>query len=120
MDRKEALEKAKCLINRDLRSLADDLCIEVFRNEKKNKGWAGHVIERFLGLPLNSAQSPDFGSWELKVVSLKYLKSGKLVVKETMAVTMLDPYNVKVTPLEESQLLQKMKKMLIFARIWQK
>ncbi|ADO46037.1 DNA mismatch repair protein [Hydrogenobacter thermophilus TK-6] len=85
MERKDALEKGKQLIGKDLRELADKLGITVFKREKnkrkKNKGWAGHVIERYLGLPLNSAQSPDFGSWELKVVSLKYLKSGELTVK---------------------------------------
>lgn len=119
MERKDALEKGKQLIGKDLRELADRLGITVFKNGKKNKGWAGHVIERYLGLPLNSAQSPNFGSWELKVVSLKYLKSGELTVKETMAITMIDPYNVLQTPFEESHLLQKLQKMLIFARIWE-
>ncbi|RUM60593.1 MAG: hypothetical protein DSY53_00510 [Persephonella sp.] len=52
-------------------------------------------------------------------MSLKYLKSGELTVKETMAITMIDPYNVLHTPFEESHLLQKLKKMLIFARIWE-
>ncbi|MDQ7056635.1 MAG: MutH/Sau3AI family endonuclease [Persephonella sp.] len=119
MERKEALRKGKSLIGKDLRTLADELGITVFREGKKNKGWAGHVIERYLGLPLNSAQSPNFGSWELKLVSLKYLKTGELTVKETMAITMIDAYNVLNTPFEESHLLQKLKKMLIFARIWE-
>lgn len=119
MERKEALERGRQLIGKDLRKLADELEITVFKDGKKNKGWAGHVIERYLGLPLNSAQSPNFGSWELKLVSLKYLKSGELTIKETMAITMIDPYNVLQTPFEESHLLQKLKKMLIFARIWE-
>jgi len=119
MDRKEALEKGRLLIGKDLRKLADELGITVFKAGKKNKGWAGHVIERYLGLPINSAQAPNFGSWELKLISLKYLKSGELTVKETMAITMIDPYNVLHTPFEESHLLQKLKKMLIFARIWE-
>ncbi len=119
MDRKEALEKGRLLIGKDLRKLADELGITVFKTGKKNKGWAGHVIERYLGLPINSAQAPNFGSWELKLISLKYLKSGELTVKETMAITMIDPYNVLHTPFEESHLLQKLKKMLIFARIWE-
>ena len=81
MDRKEALEKGRLLIGKDLRKLADELGITVFKAGKKNKGWAGHVIERYLGLPINSAQAPNFGSWELKLISLKYLKSGELTVK---------------------------------------
>jgi len=91
----------------------------VFINGKKNKGWAGHTIERYLGLPLNSSQSPNFGSWELKTISLKYLKNGKLTVKETMAITMIDPYNVSRTKFEDSHLLMKMKKMVIPGRIWE-
>lgn len=119
MEKKEAIEKGKLLIGKDLRKLADEFNIAVFINGKKNKGWAGHVIERYLGLPLNSSQSPNFGSWELKVVSLKRLRNGKLVVKETMAITMIDSDYVAKTPFENSHLLQKLKKMVIFARIWE-
>jgi DNA mismatch repair protein MutH len=119
LEREEAIKKGKLLIGEDLRKLAEELNITIFKNGKKNKGWAGHVIERYLGLPLNSAQSPNFGSWELKVVSLKYLKSGELTIKETMAITMIDPVNVVNTPFEKSHLLLKLKKMLIFARIWE-
>ncbi|ADO46038.1 hypothetical protein Hydth_1655 [Hydrogenobacter thermophilus TK-6] len=32
---------------------------------------------------------------------------------------MIDPYNVLQTPFEESHLLRKLQKMLIFARIWE-
>ena len=39
--------------------------ITVFKDGKKNKGWAGYVIERYLGLPMNSSRAPNFGSWEL-------------------------------------------------------
>lgn len=84
-----------------------------------NKGWAGHAIERYLGLPLNSAQSPNFGSWELKIVPLKALKTGEVVVKETMAVTMIDPVNVVEKPFEESHLLAKLKKIVVCARMFE-
>ena len=36
-----------------------------------------------------------------------------------MAITMIDPFNVKNTPFEESHLLAKMKKILILSRIWE-
>lgn len=81
-----------------------------------NKGWAGHVFERFLGIPINSAQSPNFGSWELKTIPLKRLKNGKLQFKETMAITMIDPYQVARTPFEESHLLSKLKKAVCVVR----
>ena len=118
MEREEAVKKIQELIGKDLRKLADVYGITVFREGRKNKGWAGHVIERFLGLPLSSAQAPNFGSWELKMCSLKYLKNGSLTVKETMAITMIDPYNVANTEFENSHLLAKMRKAVIAARIW--
>jgi DNA mismatch repair endonuclease MutH len=119
MERQQALNLLQQLKGKDLRVLADEYEVTVFKNGKKNKGWAGHVIEHYLGLPINSAQSPNFGSWELKTISLKTLINGKLTVKETMAITMIDPYNVKNTPFEESHLLAKMKKILILSRIWE-
>lgn len=118
MEREEAVKKIQALIGRDLRKLADEYGITVFREGRKNKGWAGHVIERFLGLPLSSAQAPNFGSWELKTIPLKYLKSGSLTVKETMAITMIDPYNVANTEFKNSHLLAKLQKAVIVARIW--
>lgn len=118
MEREEAVKKIQDLIGMDLRKLADDYGITVFREGKKNKGWAGHVIERYLGLPLSSAQAPNFGSWELKTCSLKYLRDGSLTVKETMAITMIDPYNVANTEFENSHLLTKLRKAVIAARIW--
>lgn len=119
MNRTDAIARINEIIGKDLRSLADEYNVTVFKNGKKNKGWAGHVIERYLGLPINSAQSPNFGSWELKTLCLKYLRNKVLTVKETMAITMIDPYNVERTEFEDSHLLAKMKKIVIVARIWQ-
>ena len=118
MERQEALDSINQIVGKDLRVLADKYEVTVIKNDKKNKGWAGHVIERHLGLPLNSSQTPNFGSWELKTISLKYLKDGSLTVKETMAITMIDEYNVKRTSFEDSHLLNKLKKQVIAARIW--
>lgn len=118
MERKEAIEKISRLKGRDLRPLADELQITVEKYGKINKGWAGHVIERYLGLPLNSSQSPNFGSWELKVIPLYYKRDGSLTVKETMAITMIDPYEVSVKDFENSHLYSKLKKILIVSRIF--
>jgi len=49
-------------------------------------------------------------------VPLKRLKSGMPAFKETMAITMIDEYNVKRTSFEESHLLSKLKKAAIVAR----
>lgn len=119
MERDEAIAKIELLKGRDLRALADQYEVTVWRGDKKNKGWAGHVIERYLGLPINSAQAPNFGSWELKVVPLKVAADGSLKVKETMAITMIDPYEVKRTPFEESHLFRKMSRQVVVSRIFE-
>ncbi|MCY3722106.1 MAG: MvaI/BcnI family restriction endonuclease [Candidatus Poribacteria bacterium] len=97
MERKKAVKKLSTIAGQDLRELATDYEVPVFKGSKKNKGWAGHVLERHLDLPINSAQAPNFGSWELKTIPLKRLKNGELRIKETMAVTMIDLYNVERT-----------------------
>ena len=120
MERREAIEKLSGLAGTNLRSLAEDLKITVWTPEGKlNKGWVGHTIERFLGLALNSSRSPNFGSWELKVVSLKKLRSGDLRVKETMWITMIDPVEVKEKEFTESHLYNKLKKLLVVARVYE-
>jgi DNA mismatch repair protein MutH len=118
MERREAAARLRALVGQDLHVLAEQYGILVRApSGKVNKGWAGHVCERFLGLPLNSAQSPNFGSWELKSIPLKRLVSGQLAFKETMAITMIDPYHVAHTPFAESHLLTKLSKAVIVARI---
>jgi len=119
MERNDAIIKLKQIENVDLVPLARKYDVTIWKGEKKNKGWAGHVLERYLGLPINSAQSPNFGSWELKIVPLKRLADGTIAVKETMAITMIDPFNVKATPFEESHLLAKLKKAVICARMFE-
>ncbi|MBA7547641.1 DNA mismatch repair protein MutH [subsurface metagenome] len=71
MERRKAIRRIKQIIGQDLRQLAVQYEVTVFKDGKKNKGWAGHVIERYLGLQLNSSRNPNFGSWELKGISLK-------------------------------------------------
>lgn len=119
MERNDAIQRLKRFENVDLVPLAKQYDVTVWKGDKKNKGWAGHVLERYLGLPINSAQSPNFGSWELKIIPLKRLVNGSIVVKETMAITMIDPYNVKTTPFEESHLLSKLKKAVVCARLFE-
>jgi len=117
MERKEALKLLKTLKGKNFHKLARQYNIDIIgASGKVNKGWAGHVIERFLGLPLNSSQSPNFGSWELKVIPLKTLKNGKLTFKETMAITMIDPVNVVQKSFEESHLYAKLRKIVVVAR----
>ena len=117
MERKEAIEKLKKLVGKELHELAHEYNVTIYRNGRVNKGWAGHVFERYLELPLNSVQSPNFGSWELKSIPLKYKKNGKLTFKETMAITMIDPVNVCQKEFRDSHLLAKLRKAVVIARI---
>ncbi len=99
-----------------MHELAEKYNVTIYCNGKINKGWAGHVFERYLELPINSAQSPNFGSWELKSIPLKYKKNGELTFKETMAITMINPINVCQKTFEESHLLAKLRKAVVVAR----
>lgn len=119
MERKDAIKSLRKLEGQDLRKLADLYKVTVWKDGRLNKGWAGHVLERYLGLPINSAQSPNFGSWELKIVPLKRLRTGEIVVKETMAITMIDPVNVSQKEFEKSHLLAKLKKIVVCARMFE-
>ena len=117
MERKEAIEKLKKLVGKELHELAGEYDVTIYRNGKVNKGWAGHVFERYLEVPINASQSPNFGSWELKSIPLRYKKNGKLSFKETMAVTMIDPINVCQKEFEGSHLLAKLRKAVVITRI---
>ena len=120
MERQEALEKLTHLAGRDLRPLADEHGVTVWTTEGTlNKGWFGHTIESILGIPQNSSRNPNGGSWELKTVPLKRLKRGGLGVKETMAITMINPVEVSETPFEQSHLLAKLRSIVVLARIYE-
>jgi DNA mismatch repair protein MutH len=119
VEREEAVARLRQLEGEDLVKLATKFGVTVWKGEKINKGWAGHTIERYLGLPLNSTQAPNFGSWELKIVPLKYRRDGTLAVKETMAITMIDPVNVAEKPFEDSHLLLKLRKAVVCSRIFE-
>lgn len=118
MNREEAIEKLIDIIGKDLIELAEEYGVTLFKEGKKNKGWVGHVVEHCLGLPINSLQQPDFGDWELKTVSMKKLKTGLIVPKETMAITMINAEHVINTDFEQSHLKSKLDKILIISRMW--
>ena len=119
LDRKEAIRRINLIVGKDLRAMADEYKIAVWRNSRENKGWAGQVIERYLGLPQNSRQAPDFGDWELKVVPLRKDTSGNLRVKESMAITMLEPAEVVANNFEASHLYDKLRSMVVVSRVWE-
>lgn len=118
MERTDAVALLQQLLNKDLVEVARQYGVTIFKEGKKNKGWAGHTLERYLSLPLNSSRAPNFGSWELKSTSLvRSKRDGQLRVKETIAITMLDPVEVAQKEFEDSHLYNKLRKTLIVARI---
>ena len=119
MEKQEAIRKLLEIKGLDLRELADKYGVTVFKGKNLNKGWAGHVLEKHLGLPINSSRRPNAGSWELKLISLKYLQSGDLTVKETMSVTQVTPDEIMRNDFEHSHLLAKLRQVVIGARIWE-
>lgn len=119
MDRSEALARLRTLIGRDLVILANTSAVTIWKGGRINKGWAGHTIERYLGLPLNSCRSPNFGSWELKVVPVRAVPGGAFKVKETMAITMIDPVEVAAREFQNSHLFLKLQRMVVVARVFE-
>jgi DNA mismatch repair protein MutH len=119
LDRHEAVRRINLLAGKDLRPMADDYKIPVWKNGRENKGWAGLVIEHYLGLPQNSRQAPDFGDWELKVVPLRKDASGNMRVKESMAITMIEPTEVLANKFEDSHLYDKLRSMVVVSRVWE-
>lgn len=119
LNRKEAVRRINLLAGKDLRTLADEYEIPVWKNGRENKGWAGLVIERYLGLPQNSRQAPDFGDWELKVVPLRKDLNGNLRVKESMAITMIEPAEVLASNFEDSHLYDKLRSMVVVSRVYE-
>jgi DNA mismatch repair protein MutH len=119
LTRPEALSRLGTLVGVDLRPLADRYGVTVWRDGRRNKGWAGLVVERYLGLPPNATQAPDFGDWELKVVPLQATADGRLRLKETMGVTMLTAPDLEAREFEQSHLLAKLRRILVVARIYE-
>jgi len=119
LERAEALARLNTLVGCDLVELGKQYGVTIWKGQRINKGWAGHTIERYLGLALNSSRSPNFGSWELKVVPIRALANGALKVKETMAVTMIDPVEVAAKGFAESHLFLKLKRMLVLGRLFE-
>ena len=117
MTREDAVAALRALVGRDLHQLADDYGITVRKQGRLNKGWAGSVVERHLGVPANVRRTPDFDAFELKVIPLTHQRDGRLVVKESMAITMFTADEVRSTSFEDSHLHHKMARMIVVARL---
>ncbi len=112
-----AIKNLKKAIGNNLRELAKQQGITTYETGKQNKGWKGLVLERVAGLKTNTAKAPNGLSWELKSVSFHEIK-GKLVPKETMAITMINPEELKLHSFFESHCWAKLKAIIFCAVAW--
>ena len=112
-----AIENLKKYISKDLAELAPQFGINPYLNGKQNKGWKGLVLERLAGLQTNVSKAPNGLTYELKSVAFHEIK-GILVPKETMAITMINPEELKAHSFFESHVWAKLKTIVFCAVQW--
>ena len=115
--RTTAINNLKKHIGKDLRKLALQHGITTYETGKQNKGWKGLVLERLAGLETNVSKAPNGLSYELKSVSFHEVKN-ELTPKETMAITMINPEELKKHSFFESHCWAKLKSIVFCAVMW--
>lgn len=115
--RTTAIKNLKKYIGKDLRKLALEHGITTYETGKQNKGWKGLVLERLAGLQTNVSKAPNGLSYELKSVSFRYVKN-ELIPKETMAITMINPQELKRDDFFKSHCWAKLKSIVFCAVMW--
>ena len=112
-----AINNLKKYIGKNLRALALKCKITTYETGKQNKGWKGLILERLAGLETNISKAPNGLSWELKSVSF-YKVKGKLIPKETMAITMINQKELKETDFFNSHCWNKLKAIIFCVVKW--
>ncbi|HTB48658.1 MAG TPA: MutH/Sau3AI family endonuclease [Verrucomicrobiae bacterium] len=115
--RQVAIHNLRKYIGKDLRELAVGFGITTYETGRQNKGWKGLVLERLAGLTNNNEKAPNGLSFELKSVSFYKVKD-KLVPKETMAITMINPQELIEHSFFESHCWAKLKAIILCAVEW--
>ena len=115
--RATAIKNLKKYVGKDLRELALKHGITTYETGKQNKGWKGLVLERLAGLQTNVSKAPNGLTYELKSVAFHYVKE-ELVPKETMAITMINPEELKQHSFFESHCWSKLKTVVFCAVLW--
>ena len=116
--RHTALQNLQEYIGQFLSDYAKKFGITIFSNGHLNKGWKGQVLEKLAGLEGGNEQAPNGLGFELKSIAFKQLKSGEIVPKETMAITMINPKELINTPFFESHCWEKLKSLVVCAVMW--
>jgi hypothetical protein len=82
----------------------------------RNKGKVGNFLEDLIGIP-KSSKCLDCSDGEVKTFPLKRLKNGKIVPKETIAITMLCEKSLINNDFAHSKCFIKMKQIMIIPYI---
>jgi len=112
-----AIKNLRKHVGQDLRKLALEHGITTYETGKQNKGWKGLVLERLAGLETNVSKAPNGLTYELKSVAFHY-KKDELIPKETMAITMINPEELKAHSFFESHCWAKLKTIVFCAVGW--
>ena len=115
--RATAIKNLKKYIGQDLRKLALEYGVTTYETGKQNKGWKGLVLERLAGLQTNISKAPNGLTYELKSVAFHHVKN-ELMPKETMAITMINPSELKAHSFFESHVWAKLKAIVFCAVMW--
>ena len=110
----KAIENLNKFIGKDLSKLAKQFGITTYINGKQNKEWKGLTLERLAGLSTNNSQAPNGLGFELKSVAYE-INEENFKPKETMAITMINPKNLIITPFYKSHCWDKLKSMVFCA-----
>lgn len=102
----------KLTINELLSRITPHVGVPITSPITRNKGAAGQLLETLTGIP-HTSDTLDCIDGELKLYPLKTLKNGKVVPKETLAVTMLSKESLATNSFEESKCYTKMRRMLV-------
>ncbi|MEK7604531.1 MAG: MutH/Sau3AI family endonuclease [Patescibacteria group bacterium] len=112
-----AIRNLKKYIGKDLRPLALKHGITTYETGKQNKGWKGLVLGPLAGLTNNNLKAPNGLGFELKSVAFHKVK-GELVPKETMAITMINPNELRKHTFYKSHCWEKLKGLVFCAVEW--
>ncbi|MBU1092248.1 hypothetical protein KJ836_01060 [Patescibacteria group bacterium] len=115
--RATAIRNLRGHIGQDLRKLALEHGITTYETGKQNKGWKGLVLERLAGLQTNVSKAPNGLSYELKSVAF-HIVGDRLTPKETMAITMINPKELKDHEFFVSHCWAKLKSIVFCAVMW--
>jgi DNA mismatch repair protein MutH len=115
--RATAIKNLSAYIGQDLRALALERGITTFETGHQNKGWKGLILEQLAGLENSNTKAPNGLTFEMKSVSFHYVK-GKFVPKETMAITMINPLELRAHSFFESHCWAKLKAIVFCAVLW--